>query len=141
MYPPRGSAEAYRSTAIHSGAELPPQRKLALLLAGAIDRLQVAETQIQNGQLADKLKTIDTVLSILEALRASLDFESGGAIAEQLSSVYTTAEAQLVQANAGNDVAKLRSVIRLLTPIREAFNQISVPAQPDADAGPESRIG
>jgi flagellar protein FliS len=140
MYPPRGSAEAYRSTAIHSGVELPAERKLALLLGGIIDRLQVAESQINNGQMAEKLKTIDTVLTILEALRASLDFESGGAIAEQLSSVYTTAEAQVVQANAGNDVAKLHSVIRLLTPIREAFQQISVSAAAKDDS-PDVRRG
>ncbi|MCK7595157.1 flagellar export chaperone FliS [Pseudomarimonas salicorniae] len=140
MYPPRGSADAYRSAAIHSGVELPPERKLALLLGGIIDRLKVAESQIQNGQMAEKLRTIDSVLTILEALQASLDFESGGAIAEQLSSVYTTAEAQLVQANAGNDVAKLQSVIRLLTPIREAFQQISVPTAP-ADGADEPRRG
>ena len=141
MYPSRGSADAYRSTAIHSGVDLPPERKIALLLGGIIDKLQVAESQIQNGQMAEKLRTIDTVLTILEALRASLDFESGGAIAEQLSSVYTTAEAQVVQANAGNDVSKLHSVIRLLTPIREAFQQIAVPAPSAADDAPESRRG
>lgn len=134
MYPPRGSADAYRSTAIHSGVDLPAERKIALLLAGVIDRLQVAESQIQNGQTAEKLRSIDSVLTILEALRASLDFDSGGAIADQLSSVYTTAEAQLVQANISNDVSKLHSVIRLLTPIREAFQQIATPGSPDKPA-------
>lgn len=134
MYPPRGSADAYKSTAIHSGVDLPPQRKIALLLAGVIDRLSLAESQIGNGQTAEKLKTIDTVLTILEALRASLDHESGGAIADQLSSVYTTAEARIVQANVANDVEKLRSVAKLLAPIRDAFNQLAATATANIDA-------
>jgi flagellar secretion chaperone FliS len=138
MYPSRGNADAYKSTAIHSGVDLPPQRKIALLLAGVIDRLSLAESQIQNGQVAEKLKTIDTVLTILEALRASLDHEAGGAIADQLSSVYTTAEARIVQANVSNDIEKLRSVAKLLAPIRDAFNQLAATATAASD-GPSDR--
>ncbi|MBD8524749.1 flagellar export chaperone FliS [Pseudomarimonas arenosa] len=138
MYPSRGNADAYKSAAIHSGVELPPQRKLALLLSGAIDRIRLAETQIQNGQISEKLTTINTVLTILEALRASLDHDGGGEIADRLSSIYTTAEARLVSANAQNDLEGLRAVVRLLTPIEQAFRQLATPSASEPPTEPPS---
>lgn len=132
-----GSA-AYRSAAAHSGVELSPQRKVALLLGGSIDRIRLAETQIATGQQQAKLATIDNVMQILETLRASLNHDDGGAIADQLSSIYMTAEAQLVEANARNDVAKLQSVARLLEPIRDAFAELANSTATD-DGSPSDR--
>ena len=132
MYGSRSSAGAYRSAAIHSGVNLSAERKVALLLAGVVERIRLAETQIANGELGPKLATISNVLEIIEALRASLNFDGGGEIAENLSSIYTTAEARLVEANAQNDVAKLATVVRLLEPIRDAFAEV---AQTTATAG------
>lgn len=135
-YGPRSTAGAYRATAAQTGAELPPQRKIALLLAGIIERVHLAESQIRNQQLIDKLKTVDSALSILEALRASLDFEAGGKLAETLASLYDTASFRLVRANAHNDIDELQAVARLLAPIEASFAQIANQTASDAANAP-----
>lgn len=133
MYGPQSSANAYRTTAASTGEDLPPQRKVALLINGAIEKIRRAQQQINERQLAEKLKTIDTTLQIIEVLRASLDLQNGGQIAESLASLYDTASMRLVEANAGNDVDKLEAVAKMLAPIAEAFASLSpTPAKPAA---------
>jgi flagellar protein FliS len=133
MYGPQSTANAYRNTAASTGEELSPQRKVALLINGTIEKIRRAQAQIAEGQLAEKLKTIDSVLSIIEVLRASLDFQQGGQIAETLGSLYDTAMMRVVEANANNDIAKLDAVAKMLAPIAEAFAQLApTPAKPAA---------
>lgn len=134
-YGPRHKSDAYRATAASTGADLPPQRKIALLLAGVIERIQLADSQIRNGELSAKLKTVDSALTILEALRASLDFEAGGQLAETLASIYDTASFRLVRANAQNNLEELQSVARLLAPIEASFAQLAA-ATPAAEGEP-----
>ena len=120
---------------------MPLDENAVLVVAGVVDRIRLAETQIANGELAAKLATIGNVLEIIEALRASLNFEGGGAIADNLSSIYTTAEARLVEANAQNDVEKLRAVVRLLEPIRDAFAEVAhATATADAPSASEASL-
>lgn len=134
-YGPRHKSDAYRATAANTGADLPPQRKIALLLAGVIERIQLADSQIRNGELSAKLKTVDSALTILEALRASLDFEAGGQLAETLASIYDTASFRLVRANAQNNLDELQAVARLLAPIEASFAQLAA-AAPAAEGQP-----
>jgi flagellar protein FliS len=57
-------------------------------------------------------------------LRAALDKKVGGEIAEGLDALYEYMSGRLLTANLKNDPAILEEVQRLLTELRDAWNQI-----------------
>lgn len=121
MHGSQRSASMYRSTHIDTAQQLSQQKQLVLLLNGLLQRLRVAERAIREADILGKTQAIDAALRILETLRASLDFEAGGAIAEQLAQLYDTASVWLAQANASNDADTLLRTLQLLEPIAGAY--------------------
>lgn len=130
MYGQRGASSLYRNTAIDSAQQLSPQRQLVLLLRGLIDRLRHAEQLMQSGDIPGKVQAIGAVFPVLEVLRGSLDFDADPTLANRLADIYDSASVNLAEANARNDVERLRQVIRMLSPIAEAYA-----ALPEAEAG------
>ena len=59
-----------------------------------------------------------------EGLKASLDRGAGGALAQQLSTLYDYIALRLLQANLRNDADALAEVTRLLDDLRTAWAQI-----------------
>ena len=68
-------------------------------------------------------------------MRASLDKNVGGEIAENLDALYEYMGARLLSANLNNDVTVLEEVQRLLSDLRETWNAIGATpaAVPGAD--------
>ncbi len=62
---------------------------------------------------------------IISELMASLDFERGGAVAKNLFAIYTFMNRQLLEANIRKDEAPVRVVKKLLTELRDAWEEIS----------------
>lgn len=132
-----GSAAAalrqYRQTGVAAALEdASPHRLIALLLQGAIDRVTQAGFAIQRGAWAEKGRLIGESMSIIDALRAALNREAGGAVAEGLWSLYDYISRRLAQASAGNDVALLDEVGRLLREIRDAWDAVGHAPAPRA---------
>ncbi len=81
---------------------------------------------------ADKHRKFDRINShlvaaqdIISELMASLDFEKGGAVAKNLFSIYTYMNHQLMDGNIRKDDAPVREVKKLLTDLRDAWEEIS----------------
>jgi flagellar protein FliS len=118
-------AAQYRNTGLSSAVmDADPHRLVALLLAGACDRIRLAEACVARGDYARKGKAIGEVCAILGHLNGSLDHEAGGEIAGSLSSLYDYLQGRLTQANLDNDQSALHEALELLGEIESAWNAI-----------------
>ena len=62
---------------------------------------------------------------IISELMTSLDFEKGGDVAKNLFSIYTYMNHQLMDGNIRKDEKPVREVKKLLTDLRDAWEEIS----------------
>ncbi|MCD9045738.1 flagellar export chaperone FliS [Luteimonas sp. MHLX1A] len=121
----RQYADQYRRMAVATSvAEADPHRLIALLLAGACERIRLAEACLQNGDQARKGKAIGEACAIVGHLNGSLDHEAGGEIAANLSSLYDYVMRRLTEANLNNDSSALQECLSLLLEIETAWNAI-----------------
>ncbi|KLJ02739.1 flagellar export chaperone FliS [Luteimonas sp. FCS-9] len=129
---PRNYAQQYRQTQLEGAVmEADPHRLVALLLAGACERIRLAEACLERGDQARKGKAIGEACAIVGHLDGSLDHEAGGEIAANLSSLYDYIVRRLTEANLQNDAAGLREALTLLAEVDAAWNAIG-PAKPQA---------
>ncbi len=128
-------SNAYRNTGIDSGHEISPQRKVAMLLAGTIERIHQARRQLDEGDLGGKAQALSSAISIVEVLRLSLDAEAGGELAERLGALYDYLMVRMAEANASNDQARLDEVLRLLDTIASAWREGPEAIPAEAAAG------
>lgn len=112
-----------------------PHKLVAMLIGGARQRLQTARGQIERGELAGKLRSIASAVSIIEGLRIGLDTERGGEIASNLEQLYDYSLRRLAQANATNDTAALDEVLAVLSELATGWDGIrDAPAQSPGSA-------
>jgi flagellar secretion chaperone FliS len=130
-YTSNSSLSAYRSVAAHSGvAAADPHRLIVMLMDGALERIGSAKGAIEHGEAGSRNHLIARAVDILQELRASLNFESGGEIASNLADLYDYASKQLVRANLTSKPELLDEVANLLRQIRSAWIQIPAQAKP-----------
>ncbi|MEG1053404.1 MAG: flagellar export chaperone FliS [Janthinobacterium sp.] len=128
---------AYAKVGLETGiGSASPHKLIVMLYDGALVAVLSAQMHMKSGNVPEKGKSISKAIQIIDnGLRASLDKEAGGQIAEGLDALYEYMSARLLAANIHNDLALLEEVQRLLTDLRETWNAIgSTPAAiPGAD--------
>ncbi|TDX14672.1 flagellar protein FliS [Buttiauxella sp. BIGb0552] len=126
MYSARGS-QAYAQIGVESAVmSASPHQLIVLLFDGALSALVRARLFMQQGELAAKGEALSKAINIIDnGLKAGLDNDKGGEIAENLSSLYDYMIRRLMLANLRNDVAIIEEVEGLLTNIADAWKQIS----------------
>lgn len=134
--PPSAHIAEYRQNR-HAGvdAENDPHRTVMLLLQGAIERVRMADAAIVGGRVDVKINALNGAMDILEVLRASLDHQAGGNIADSLDALYAYIIERLVQANAGNNRDYLAEAVRLLSEIAGAWAEVPKRLAAAAQAG------
>ena len=81
------------------------------------------------GNIPEKGKSVSRAMQLIDhGLRASLDKNAGGEIAENLDALYEYMGARLLMANLKNDLTILEEVQRLLTELSDAWNAIGTPS-------------
>jgi flagellar protein FliS len=84
-----------------------------------------AKGGLHNGDVAAKGHAIGHAVRIVdEGLKAALDLKAGGKLAADLSDLYAYVCLRLIQANLNNDEAALDECLRLMAPLREAWQAI-----------------
>lgn len=102
-----------------------PHQLIVLLFEGARQAIVVARSGIEAGDLSRKGKAITKAIDIiLNGLRASLNLDEGGNLAQNLYALYDYMARRLLHANMHNDSAALDEVLGLLTEIHEAWLDI-----------------
>ncbi|WP_456383101.1 flagellar export chaperone FliS [Persephonella sp.] len=88
-----------------------------------ISLLNVAVLSIEEGDIKTKAESLTKVTNALSVLKASLDFENGGEIAQNLDRLYDFCMEELLKANLNNDKELVKNVIEVLTPVYEGFKE------------------
>ena len=116
----------YAQVGVETGlTDASPHSLILMLLEGAIISTNIAKMQIENNNIPEKCAAISKALAIIdEGLRASLDKKAGEEIAENLDSLYEYMGNRLITANIHNQTEPLDEVARLLTEIKEAWEEI-----------------
>jgi flagellar protein FliS len=124
-------ANAYAKIDIDTGALAASPHKLTLMLFdAALLALVMAQQQMKAGETEKKGKSISRAIMLIDnGLRASLNKEAGGAIAENLDALYAYMGQQLLTANLKNQLELLAEVHALLSDLRATWQAIDPAAQ------------
>lgn len=120
------AANAYRKLGVETAVmNASPHQLIVLLFDGAHGALSRAQWAISQDDVAAKGKHISKAIDIIElGLRAALDAERGGEIAERLDGLYDYMARTLVRANINSDAALIAHVDTLLDDIGSAWKQL-----------------
>ncbi len=122
----KSGANAYAKVGVETGVvAASPHKLIVMLFDGAIAAIGNARQHMQAGNVAEKGKVISKAIAIIdEGLRASLDKKAGGAIAQNLDSLYEYMGNRLVEANLKNQPEILEEVLGLLRDLKSAWEAI-----------------
>lgn len=100
------------------------KKLLIMLYDGAIKNLKIAEMSINEKNIEKTNTSITKTQAILAELMSTLDFNSGGEIAQNLYQLYEYMYNKLVQANIKKDKDEVFQVRNFLEELRETWIQI-----------------
>lgn len=126
-------ANAYARVGVETSVHAASAHKLIeLLFNGFMDAISLARGALRAGQIEAKGKAIGRAARIVEeGLKAGLNLEGGGRLAQDLDSLYAYVALRLLQANLRNDESALDECVRLIGPLRDAWAEIG----PQVEAG------
>ncbi|MBV1930783.1 MAG: flagellar export chaperone FliS [Porticoccaceae bacterium] len=105
-------------------ADASPYQLTAMLFAGVLDNLAAAKGGIERDNVALKGEKIGRAIEIIDNLRATLNMEVGGAVAENLRDLYDYMETRLLRANIDSDAAMIDEVAALMIEIKLGWDGI-----------------
>ena len=115
----------YQQVSVHSGImDASPHRLIQMLMEGALEKIALAKGNMGNKEIANKGENISKAIAIIGGLQSSLDYDSGGEIAENLSNLYDYMANRLVIANLRNDESILDEVAGLMVEIKMGWDGI-----------------
>jgi len=128
-----GFASAYARVGVETSVSSASAHKLIeLLFNGFMDAIVQARGAMRGGQIEAKGRAIGRAVRIVEeGLKAGLNLEAGGRLAEDLNALYAYVGLRLLHANLRNDEAALDECVRLIGPLRDAWIAIG----PQVEAG------
>lgn len=121
-----GAAKSYRNVDLSSRIEGASAHALVAILfeelLKATDLLILGMRRSDWGQRAQRQ---GRVLSILQGLETSLDFDKGGDIARDLALVYREARRMVMEGSRTNDLAKIEAARAMIGEINSAWMEIA----------------
>ncbi|WP_409307203.1 flagellar export chaperone FliS [Pectobacterium sp. B1J-3] len=134
MYSRTGS-QAYAQVGVESSVmSASPHQLIVMLFDGARSAMVRARLLLQQGDIPGKGMAISKAIDIIaNGLKAGLDVEKGGELAENLSALYDYMTQRLMIANLHNDAKVIEEVEALLENIAEAWRQIGPNYQPSQE--------
>ena len=117
----QNAAAEYRKRAVEGAS---PVGLVVLLYGGAITALMRAISAIEANNIEKRVAELNKVLAILAELQGTLDFEKGGAVAQQLEKYYIVLRSQVMEASIKNSKSILEDLIKNMSGIKEAWQQV-----------------
>ena len=111
---------AYKKTSIHTASK---EQILLMLYQAAIKNCKKAMEAIDSKEIAKKGEYIGKLQDIVIELNNSLDFEIGGSVAEELSSLYDYLLFSSTQANMKIDKEPLVGCLNVLNTLYEGWTE------------------
>lgn len=131
----RNPYDAYSKSTLESDVnQASPHKLILMLFDGMLSAIKQAHTHMEAKRIPEKGLALSKAVAILEeGLRASLNKEVGGQLAEDLDALYEYCSNRLIEANLNNKPELLNEVVKLLEPLRDAWETIGQPGySPDA---------
>ena len=114
---------------------------ILMLYDGALQAVNQAIQCMSRKEIAEQSRHILKAQDIINELSSALDMKQGGEVAKTLDQLYQFVLNQLIQANITSDTMYLESIIKVLTPLRDAWGRITetstdneTPAEPQPPA-------
>ena len=119
-------AHAYRQVGAETGVTgASPHQLVELLFDGFDEAVAQARGAMRAAHIDAKCRAIGRAIAIVDdGLHAGLNLQAGGALAADLSALYSYIALRLTHANLHNDEAALDECARLMEPIRSAWTAI-----------------
>ena len=118
-------AQHYANTALETAvSEATPHKLVDMLYSGALKNLKLTKVFIEQKQYAKKAEFSSKALSILNALKAGVNFDQGGEVAENMYALYEYCHRSVFQAVAKNDLQKIDEVIEHIEGLQSAWQQM-----------------
>jgi len=102
-----------------------PAQLILMLYDGALQAVNQAIECMGHKDVAEQSKHILKAQDIINELSLALDMKQGGEISVTLEQLYQFALNQLLQANITLDPIYLESVVKVLSPLRDAWGRIA----------------
>jgi len=119
------AVQQYNRVGVSSSVEAAsPHRLIEMLMSGALEKIAFAKGYMERGNIAEKGGNISWAISIVEGLRASLDLNTGGEIAQNLDDLYDYMTRRLARANVENNADILDEVSSLMGSVKNAWEQV-----------------
>ncbi len=126
--------QQYRQNHVKGGVDsATPHRLVQMLMEGVQEKLLSAKGYMAAKNIAKKGEHISWAISIIDSLRACLNTEQGGEVAENLGSLYDYMETRLLEANLKNDPAIIDEVGQLMAQIKSGWD--AIPAEFHGEPG------
>jgi flagellar secretion chaperone FliS len=129
------SAAQYLETDIMSR---PKEWLVPLVYEHLLSSLSRARVQIQNRDFEGKAASLQKASDIVFELLTSLDEERGGALARDLSALYTFLAAEILTVGRTLDTAHLQRLTAIVAELHEAWVQAAEEVSPRARRGAPS---
>ena len=131
---PAAGASAYASQAArYRDAELAsatPGQLVVMLFDKIIVTLRRARAAAEARRIEERVELLLKTNEMIGELKISLDFDQGGAIAQNLDALYAWSMRSVFEASCSGDVAGIDPVVRVMSELRDAFAQIAAGAAP-----------
>lgn len=101
-----------------------PHRVTQMLFEGLIERMNQAKGYMEGGDNANRATCIGKAIGILNGLQGAVDPSYDEELGNRIIDLYEYMKSRLNDANSLNDPAPIDEVIRLITPIKEAWDNI-----------------
>lgn len=119
-------AAAYKTVGVDVGVEsADPHKLIVMLFDGAILSVSSAALHVNRNEITKKGEAVSRAINIIaNGLKASLDMQVGGELAERLAALYDYMCTRLLYGNLHNHVPALDEVSHLLAELKSAWEQI-----------------
>ena len=131
---PQAGLHSYQTNDISTSSQ---GQLILMLYDGALKAVNQSIQCMNRKEIADQGRYILKAQDIINELSLALDMKLGGEVAKTLEQLYQFVLNQLIQANITSDTMYLESVVKVLSPLRDAWSRINE-STPDDETVEES---
>jgi flagellar protein FliS len=99
-------------------------RLIVMIYDEMIDALNRTIAAAEEGRIQDRFNASTEVMALVAQLAQAIDYEHGGEIAQNLASIYKFIVVHLPWVNLKGDPTPARDVLKLVTPLRDAWLEL-----------------
>ena len=119
---PQNGLRSYQTNDISTSSQ---GQLILMMYEGAIQSIQQAMDCMSRKDVSGQSRHILKTQDIINELSLALDLKQGGEVAQTLERLYQFSLQQLIQANITSDPVHLESVLKVLSPLQEAWTRIA----------------